>query len=175
MADQSAQRSKRDLQLVFGVAALVSLAVVAFVFRSQGLVANRPDPYEFAEFGRRIANGEGFRGEIIGRRAPLYPMFVGAIYWLFGVRPLWVQLAQCALFAGIAALAWDMGRTIYNRRTGLFAGLLCALHPSLLRYVPDFHLECLLAFLFTLFIWCSVRLYRKPSLLNAVYFGVAAG
>lgn len=161
--------------MVFGLALLAGLFVVFAVFHSQGLVVNRPDPYQFEEFGRRIAHGEGFRGEMFGRRAPLYPLFIGALYWLFGEHEVLVQLGQCLALAGTALLAWDMGRRIYNPRTGLIAGLLCALHPSLLRYVPDFHLEGLLTFVMTLCIWCSVRFYQRPTWLNAVFFGVSAG
>jgi len=165
----------RDPFVVFGVALAVALIVIFAVFKAQGLVANRPDPYEFSELGRRIAHGEGFRGEIIGRRAPLYPLIIGVIYWVFGEHEVMVQLFQSLAFAGTALLAWDMGRLLYNRRTGVFAGFLCALHPSLLRYVPDFHLESVFAFLFTLCVWCSVRLYLRPSVLRGTLFGVAAG
>ena len=81
-----------DRQLIGGLALLVSLFVVFVVFHAQALVSNTPDPYGFEELGRRIANGEGFRGQLIGRRAPLYPLFIGAIYWLFGPHKVLVQL-----------------------------------------------------------------------------------
>jgi len=165
----------RDPFVVFGVALAVALIVVFAVFKTQGLVANRPDPYEFSELGRRIARGEGFRGEIIGRRAPLYPLIIGVIYWVFGEHEVMVQLFQCLTFAGTALLAWDMGRLLFNRRTGMIAGLLCALHPSLLRYVPDFHLESVFAFLFTLCVWSSVQLYLRPGMLRGALFGISAG
>jgi 4-amino-4-deoxy-L-arabinose transferase-like glycosyltransferase len=48
-------------------------------------------------------------------------------------------------------------------------------HPSLLRYVADFHLETMLTFLFTLTIWLSVRFKERPSLGGAIQFGIAAG
>ena len=63
------------------------------------------------------------------------------------------------LFAGTALLAFDLGRRYFNRRTGLIAGLFCAFHPLLLRYVPSLHLETLLTFLVTLMVWCSLRFY----------------
>lgn len=175
MKELVARPGKYDRQLIAGLALLVSLFVVFVVFHAQALVSNTPDPYQFEELGRRIANGEGFRGELIGRRAPLYPLFIGAIYWLFGPRKVLVQLSQCLALAGTALLARDMGQRVYNRRTGLIAGILCAVHPSFLRYVPDFHLEGLLTFVFTLCVWASVRFYQRPSWGNALLFGVAAG
>src|SRR5882724_11214174 len=175
MKDLAERPGNWDRQLIAGLALLTSLFVVFVVFHAQSLVANAPDPYQFEELGRRIANGEGFRGEMIGRRAPLYPLFIGVIYWVFGPHKVLVQLSQCLAFAGTALLARDMGERVYNRRTGLIAGLICALHPSFLRYVPDFHLEGLLTFVFTLCVWASIRFYQRPSLGNAALFGVAAG
>jgi len=175
MKDFASRPANRDRLLIAGLALLVSLFVVFVLFQAQTLVANAPDPYQFEELGRRIANGEGFRGELIGRRAPLYPMFIGLIYWVFGQHKVFVQLSQCLAFAGTALLARNMGERVYNRRTGLIAGLLCVVHPSFLRYVADFHLESLLTFLFTLCVWASIRFYQRPTLSNGALFGVAAG
>jgi 4-amino-4-deoxy-L-arabinose transferase-like glycosyltransferase len=175
MKDSSARRSYRDPAVVFGLALAVALCVVFFVFHSQNLVDSRPDPYSFSLFGRRIARGEGFEGELFGRRGPFYPMVIGAIYWLFGEHEVLIQLMQCLAFAGTAVLAWDIGRQMYNGRTALFAGLLCAFHPSLLRYVPDFHLETFFTLLFTFSIWLSLRFYEQPSPINGALFGFVSG
>lgn len=72
-------------------------------------------------------------------------------------------------------LAFDLGRRLFNNRTGVIAGLLCAFHPLLLRYVPSLHLETLLTFLMTLTVWCSVRFWLDRNVLNGVLFGGAAG
>jgi len=175
MSHVGGSRINKDAGIVVGVALTAALLVTFVIFRAQALVASTHDPYEFSEFGRRIAAGEGFRGEIIGRRAPLYPIFVGSIYWLFGHHEVLVQIAQCLGFAGTAWFAWDMARRVYTRRTAVFAGLLCALHPSLLRYVPDFHLESLFTLLLTFCVWASVKFYFRPSWQRAAIFGVAAG
>jgi 4-amino-4-deoxy-L-arabinose transferase-like glycosyltransferase len=164
----------RDALIVAGISLLVSLVVVFVVFPSQQLVSNAHDPYEFSNMGKAIARGEGFHGEMLGRRAPLYPMFVGAIYFVFGEHEVLVQLAQCLLLAGICLLVRDIAIRVYDSpRAGLLAGLACALHPSFLRYVPDFHLEVLLTFLVTLMVWTSVRFAQESTPKRAVIFGVA--
>jgi 4-amino-4-deoxy-L-arabinose transferase-like glycosyltransferase len=175
MTELTRPSQRRDRLIVLGTSLLVSLVVVLVVFPSQGLVQNSPDPYGFSAMGQGIARGEGFHGEILGRKAPLYPLFLGAIYWLFGTREWVVQLAQSLMLAGTALLAQDIGRRLYNNRTGLIAGLLCAVHPSLLRYVPDFHLEELLTFMVTLTLWASVVLYQRPRWRSALLFGVSLG
>lgn len=161
--------------LILGVfSLLVSLTAVFVIFPSQSLVSNTPDPYEFSKMGRDIAQGLGFHGQMLGRRAPLYPAVVGAIYYVFGFRETAVQLAQVLMLAGICLLVRDIAIRVYgSARAGLLAGVMCALHPSLLRYVPDFHLEVLLTFLVTLMVWTSVRFHQKASPRTGVAFGVA--
>jgi 4-amino-4-deoxy-L-arabinose transferase-like glycosyltransferase len=162
--------------IVFGVALFVALAVIFGVWRAQSLVSNRPDPYYFSAMGKSLVRGEGFTpyGTLLHRRAPLYPLFLAGIYTVFGENELVAQLFQGLFFAGTCWLAFDLGRRIFNLRTGIFAGVACMLHPSLLRYVADFHLETLLTFLLTLMVWLSVRFKERPTVGRAVQFGIAA-
>jgi 4-amino-4-deoxy-L-arabinose transferase-like glycosyltransferase len=163
--------------LIFAVAAAVALGVTFVLWHTQGLVDSRPDPYWFSAMAQSLLHGEGFAkfGSLLHRRTPLYPFFLAGVYEVFGVHELPVQIAQALLFAGTCALATDMGRRIYGWRTGLIAGLLCSFHPSLLRYVPDLHLETLLTFLLTLTVWLSVRFVEQPSVKRGIWFGIAAG
>ena len=165
--------SARISWLLFGSALVVALAVVLVGFRSQGLVDNRPDPYWFSAMGSSLARGEGLAayGSLLHRRAPLYPFMIAAIYKVFGEHQLLVQLVQTLCFAGTSVLAYELGRRIYNPRTGLVAGVLCAVHPALLRYVADFHLETLFTFLLTATVLLGLRLYERPSVGRASAFG----
>jgi len=168
--------NNRDPVIIVVFSLVVSLLAVFVVFSSQNLVANTPDPYHFAEMGRGIAAGQGFHGEMLGRRAPLYPMLLGGIYFVFGEQTRLVQIIQCFMLAGICLLVRDITLQVYeNRRAGLIAGLICAVHPAFLRYVPDFHLEVLLTLLVTLMVWTSVRFRQEPTYGRALAFGVAAG
>lgn len=173
---KSTQASRRDALFVLGFSLFVSLIAVFVIFPSQTLVANTPDPYNFSELGKAVARGEGFHGQMLGRRAPLYPLVLGAIYFVFGEHEVIVQLVQCLLLAGICLLVRDIAIRVYDSpRAGLLAGLACALHPSFLRYVPDFHLEVLLTFLVTLMVWTSVRFREQPSYARAAVFGLVTG
>lgn len=134
------------------------------------------DPYYFGEMGRTIARGDGFAGfgSLIQRRAPLYPLMLGGVYAVFGDHDRIALFVHCLLFTGTALLAFDLGRRYFNRRTALIAGLFCAFHPLLLRYVPSLHLETLLTFLVTLMVWCSLRFYFDRSAVNGALFGAVA-
>ena len=167
----------RDTLLV-GLLALTVAAVMAFVVSRGGSAADGGmDPYSFGEMGRSVAAGDGFEGfgTLITRRAPLYPLMIGAIFWLLGDHERVVLGVHCLLFAGTAVLAYDLGRRHFNPRTGVLAAVCCAFHPLLIRYVPSLHLETLLTFLFTLMVWCAYRFWQRPTALNAIALGVAAG
>jgi 4-amino-4-deoxy-L-arabinose transferase-like glycosyltransferase len=166
--------SARIPWLIWGLALLAALAVILVGWRTQGLVDNRPDPYWFSAMGSSLARGEGLSayGSLLHRRSPLYPLMIAVIYKLFGEHQFLVQAAQAVLFAATSVLAYDIGRRVYNVRTGLLAGALCAVHPALLRYVADFHLETLFTFLLTTSVWLGVRFYQRPSVKRASVFGV---
>jgi 4-amino-4-deoxy-L-arabinose transferase-like glycosyltransferase len=170
-------RIVRSSLLVFLAALVVGLAMVFIGFRLQTLVATTFDPYYFGEMGKSVAHGDGFAafGSLIQRRAPLYPLMIGGIYWLFGEQAALVLIVQCVLLAATCVLVFDIGRRTFNERTGWIAAILCALNPMVLRYVADLQLETLLTFLFTLTVWFSVRFYARPTILGAVLVGLSAG
>lgn len=173
----NAQRLARRVACVFGCALLVGLAATFWVWPTQGAVNAQRDPYWFEQMARSLLRGEGFLpfGNLIHRRAPMYPLFIAGIYAVFGVCPVAVQIAQALLFAGTAALTFDLGRRLFGTRAGLVAGLLCGVHPVLLRYVPDFHLETLFTFLATLSIWLSYRFGERPTVRRGAALGAAIG
>ncbi|MET0144606.1 MAG: glycosyltransferase family 39 protein [Ilumatobacteraceae bacterium] len=173
----ASRRRVPNIAIVAGLAFATSL-VMAFVISSGGSsVDGGFDPYFFGDMGKSIADGHGFRGfgNLITRRAPLYPILIGGIYFVFGDHYRAVLFFHCLFYAGTAVLAYDMARRHFNERTGVIAGVMCTFHPLLLRYVPSLHLETFLTFLMTLMIWCTYRFWRRPTLWNAVFIGLAAG
>jgi len=174
---QSPLRAASERFAVPALALVTSVVVVAAVWRSQGLVDHRPDPYYFSAMAESVLRGDGFAsfGTLLHRRAPGYPLFLAAVYAIFGVHLTPVQALQCLMFVGTSCLTQAVARGIYSPRVGLIAGLLVAVHPSLLRYVPDLHLETMLTFLFTLSVWCSYRFYEKPTLGRGLVLGLTWG
>ncbi len=162
---------------IFGLGLATALIYVFIGFRAQPFVDHRPDPYYFAAMGRSLAHGEGFDkyGILIKRRAPFYPFFISLIYRIFGDHAIYLQFAQSLLFAATCLITYLIGCRLFSYRTGLIAGVLCALNPVLLRYVPDFHLEILFTFLVTLMLLMTVHYYEKSTISNALKLGVAAG
>jgi 4-amino-4-deoxy-L-arabinose transferase-like glycosyltransferase len=153
------------------------LAMAFLVFRVQGLVDSNTDPYYFGEMGKSVADGNGFEGfgNLIKRRAPLYPLVIGAVYWVFGEHARLIFVVHVLMFVGTCVLVFDLGRRLFNQRTGLIAGIACAFHPMLLRYIPSLHLETQLTFLLMLVVWLTVRFHERPTVGRGALVGLAAG
>jgi hypothetical protein len=169
--------SQRGLSLlVFGTGLATSLLVIFVIWRAQRLVTVSADPYSYVEMARSLLRGDGFApfGSVLNRRGPLYPALIAIVYSIVGERPLVMQIVQALMLAGTCALSFDIGSRLYNRRTGLIAAILCAVHPCLLRYVADFHIEIFLTFLCTLSLWRSILLLEAPSVRSAAFFGLSA-
>jgi 4-amino-4-deoxy-L-arabinose transferase-like glycosyltransferase len=164
-------QSNRDVRygaIIVAVALAASVTMVFGVFHQQTLVANGGDPYHYGEIARGFVQ-HGFT-TLTRRAASLYPELISLVYRLGG-NDIAVVLLQCLLHAGTCLLVFSIGRRLYNARTGLLAGLFCALHPMLLRYVPDLHMEALLTFLCMLTVWSAVRFHEQPTLANGVLLG----
>src|ERR1700733_14700356 len=162
-------RHARYIGLIVAVALAASLTMVFGVFRQQNLVANAGDPYHYGEIAHGFVQ-HGFT-TLTRRAASLYPELIALVYRLGG-NDLAVVLLQCLLHVGTCLLVFSLGRRLYNARTGMLAGIFCALHPMLLRYVPDLHMETLLVFLCMLTVWSTVRFHNRPTLANGVILGV---
>jgi len=165
--------SSRDLRLmgiVAAVALTAALLMVLVVFGRQRFVTNAGDPYGYGKIAHELA-AHGFQ-KVTRRAASLYTEFLKVIY-LLGFGDRMVQLIQCLLHAGTCALTFALGRRIFTARTGLVAGLFCAVHPMLLRYVPDLHMESWLTFWVTLMVWLGARFHDRSTPQNGVLFAAS--
>ena len=155
--------------LIVAVVALAAAATMVLVFyRLQNVVTNAGDPYDYARIARGFVE-HGFT-KLTRRAASLYPEFIALVYRLGGNNAAVIFL-QCLMHATTCLLAFSLGNRLFNARTGLLAGLFCALHPMLLRYVPDLHMEAFLVFMSTLMIWTTVRFYDRPTVANGILVG----
>ena len=163
--------------VVFAFALGTGLLMGFVVFRVQSLVDQNIDPYFFGDMGKSIADGNGFEGfgSLITRRAPLYPIVIGGVYAVFGDHQKLIVLLHVLMFSGTCVVAYDMGRRLFNHRTGVIAGFVCALHPMLLRYIPNLHLETQLTLLITLTAWLTIRFYERPTVAAGALVGLASG
>jgi len=163
-------RSRKMMGLVAAVSFAASLSMALLVFGRQGFVDSAGDPYQYGQIAHELA-AHGFT-KLTRRAASLYPEFLKVVY-LLGLDDRAVRLAQCLLHVGTCVLTFAIGRRLFNARSGLIAGLFCALHPMLLRYVADLHMESWLTFFFTLTVWRALSFLERSTPLNGVLFAAA--
>lgn len=163
--------------MAFGLGLFVALTIVILSSRQSHIVYSE-DIYKFAQVGRNLADGKGFSFDGVlptMRRAPLYPALIALIYKLGADSTLPLKILQSLFAGGICLFVFEIGRTVYNRNTGMVAAALTAFHPMIFRYVPDIQVENFLAFLFALTVYVSVRFTLKPYPAFGLLLGICGG
>jgi hypothetical protein len=135
------------------VAALVLRLVLAF---SLGPVME-PDSFSYDNLAKNMLNGRGYTDtrsfKILDASyvmPPVYPLFLWAIYSIFGPDHLAVILIQQLLGAVNVLLVYIIGSRIFDSRVGFWSGILTALHPWLCCFGNTLMSEPLFMFLLSL-------------------------
>src|SRR5215813_7770737 len=166
--NDSSQYTKHAV-IVAAAAIAAALLMVLVFFHFQNFVLKTGDPYGYGKIAHEFVE-HGFT-KLTRRAASLYPELIAVVYRLGGTDYVIIAL-QCLFHAATCVSVFHLGLRIYNARTGLLAGLFCAFHPMLLRYVPDLHMESFLTFMCTLTVWTTVRFYDRPTIVNGILVGV---
>ncbi len=167
----------RGRLFAFGFGFAIALMLVLISGR-QSHITYAEDIYKFAQLGRNLADGKGFSFDGVlptMRRAPLYPALIALTYKLGADSTFPLKVIQSLFTGGICFFVFEIGRTVYNPRTGQLAAILTALHPMVFRYVPDIQVENFLAFLFALTVYVSVQFAQKPSPVSGLLLGICGG
>lgn len=158
--------------LVLGVALVVR---GAYLLTAHGPAFDAPliDADYYDALGERLARGAGFpQGPFW--QPPLYPMVLGALYWLGGHSLWWPRLLQGVLGSLTAVFAGRVARRVSGRgEVELIAGLLVALHGPLVFYDGELLSTSLATFLGAAALWLAVR--EVPSRWTALACGVCIG
>ncbi|MCA9750579.1 MAG: glycosyltransferase family 39 protein, partial [Gemmatimonadetes bacterium] len=166
------------LRREFAIAVALSVAVQGVV-----LLQLRDDPtfltpiIDAATYHRQaIAHAAGLSPDGPFFQPPLYPMFLGVVYRVFGPSVLAAKLVQIALGAILAGLATALGgRLSGDRRVALLAGVLLTLHGPLIFFQQQLLPAGLATFLGTLAILATWRARRIRSLAVGGLAGVLWG
>lgn len=124
---------------------------------------------EFARTGER-------GGDMDTNRMPLYPLFIGAVYKIFGVHPLILKNIQLLLLALMAAGLPLLG-FLWWKEKGMIAGLLAGVPVVALtiRFTDVILVEMLAAFMLFLFVLGTAFYERRPGPQRAILVGLLCG
>jgi len=92
---------------------------------------------------------------------PLIPALYGLLFKCFGESRAVVQAFNTLLFALTVLLTNGIGRTLWTRETGFYAGLLLLGMPYLLTQVPLMLVDVPAMFFLTLTLYCFIRALQE--------------
>jgi 4-amino-4-deoxy-L-arabinose transferase-like glycosyltransferase len=165
-----------------------TLALICFVAALHGLFFiwyQRPD------WARQWSDQEGYRrlGQVLAEtgkftrfpdatrfvpevlRTPAYPIFVAALYRVFGVSQWPVAFAQTLAFAAICLVVYAIARRVVPERVALGAAALVAVFPPIPYFGALVMTEVWTTFWFTVSMWVAVRAFQDRRMTGFVWLG----
>jgi tetratricopeptide (TPR) repeat protein len=128
---------------------IIVLALALRLVHTFGILDNpfvlhpRLDELFHDRWGESIARGNVL-GDTVFFRAPLYPYFLGILYWVFGHSVLIPRFVQALLGTGSVFLVYLLGRRLFGYYAGIMAAFLAATYPVLIFYEGTLLFETLL-------------------------------
>ncbi|MBI4057173.1 MAG: hypothetical protein HY399_06450 [Elusimicrobia bacterium] len=116
------------------------------------------------------ADSQGFSAV----RMPGYPLFLAAVYSVFGPSPAAVQIVQCVLDAGTCVLLGLVASWILGTRMGWFCGLSAAIYYDLFSPCALLYSEPFCLFLWAIF-FCALYYPKISSERRALAVGLILG
>lgn len=96
-------------------------------------------------------------------REPSYPLFIAAVYAVFGRHPGVVIVLHCIISVGTGWLLWLTGRRLFDDKTAFAALVVFMLYPQSIYYCAYFFRETWLCFWFGVLLWASLGWSGEPG------------
>ncbi len=110
-------------------------------------------------------------------RTPLYPLFISAIYTLFGQMP-WVVILFQNFFDSLTAIFLvSIFTSIFNNKTGIVSGILYALEPHIIFYANSYYSDTTFVFSLVIFLFFFVKYFScsGKKISNLFFAGLFLG
>jgi hypothetical protein len=122
-----------------------------------------PDERSYYRMGKRLSHDLGSIWEKFDHaRVPGYPLFMAALYRVFGVKIWPVFIAQMMANAGILALVYLIGRQIFKSRwVPLIASFIYSLDFISIFFTCKIRTELLFTFMFCLTVYATVMAQKR--------------
>jgi len=106
------------------------------------------------------------------RRGPVYPFFLGIVFWIFGPNPFGAFIAQAFLVSLSTGFLYGIGKTLGQPGGGLVAASIFGVYPPAIFVSTQLLQESLAIFLFTLSYFLIFRLKKSSSIGSFVTVGL---
>jgi len=167
---------------MFNKKVAIIIFILAFATRLLFILLIPPHPLvsddkDYDQLGFSLSQGKGYvnsLGEPAALRPPIYPLFLGIIYYIAGHDLFWVRFMQAILGAGICLLMYLITTIIFDGTIADISGFLCCFYPPLVVWTSEIMSETLFTFLLLLGIWKIISRNNYRSLLvSGIIFGFA--
>ena len=121
--------------LAFSLVAAVLRLIPILVAADMGIALD--DMFQYDALAESIRLGQGFTwygGIPTAARAPFYPVFLAAVYTLFGHSFVAARIIQTLVASLLPVTTYAVGRRLFNTGAGLAAAWVVALYPLFLLY-----------------------------------------
>lgn len=108
-------------------------------------------------------------------RTPIYPFFLVSLYAIFGYKPYIAILFHLIIGSVTCVLTYKIGRTFFNEKIALLAGLFVAFEYSNILYSNMLFTETLFTFLFIVHIYFLVKFLLTNKNGELVYSAIFLG
>ena len=148
--------------MIFAVAFTLRLIHTWQIRRSPFFTVLMGDARGYDEWARRIASGDWI-GHNVFYQSPLYPYFLGLIYWLAGRSLMIVRVVQAAIGACSCLLVAAAASRLFSTRAGLVAGLMLAIYAPAIFFDGLLQKSVLDVFFVCLALWLTAQITTTSS------------
>jgi 4-amino-4-deoxy-L-arabinose transferase-like glycosyltransferase len=113
--------------------------------------------------------------KLYATRPPLTPWLLAGVYEVFGPTLRYGQLLLALVGVAACFVLYRLGSAVFDERVGLWACFLGAINPLWALFAAMPMTESIAILLYPLLALCCIRLFRVPSLPNAVLVGLLLG
>jgi len=164
--------------LIFTAAFLVRMALV--IDSGFQPASNMPDASLFNELGLRLANAENPISLISGKDfpenvCPVYPIFLGILFKIFGNNLIYIKLAQCVLGALTCIIIYFIAKELFDEKIALIASLLSTFYPVFIKLSDLLFTEGLFVLLLSIAVLFLVKSMKSGNLQDFFYSGISFG
>jgi 4-amino-4-deoxy-L-arabinose transferase-like glycosyltransferase len=131
-----------------------------------------PDSLDWTGIAGQLVSGKGF-GDTW--RAPGYPVYLSAIFLIFGKSVAAVRVFNALLGSLNCLVIFMAGKKLFGSAVGRIAALMLAFYPYLIAYSGDLLSETLLTLMISLSLLMIIESSENPSTMNLVLTGVVMG
>lgn len=163
---------KLFLVLVFFIA-LSTSACFAFIFNH----SLKGDAAGYDTLGWNLASGRGFSLASsypytpTMYREPVYPLFLGGIFYIFGHNLVAVRLIQIFIFALSSIMLFYLTQKIFDKKTAMISSVIFSIFPTAMDY-PSYLLS---ETLFTFLLISTILVLLKAILSKRIYLFFYSG